>query len=166
MPLRAAEIPDVSTSDFIALAALEAAPLRLGYAYWRSLRGDRRYPSRADIRPRDIAGILRHVCLLKFENGDFVHRIVGDAIVRAFDIPLQNRTLADLAEEEPGLVAMLRPLLEQCRSSGEPLAVRGRSGRDIFRITFTHHEAVFLPLGPDDATVDHVLVVSSYFSRS
>ncbi|GAA0527391.1 hypothetical protein FHS83_002179 [Rhizomicrobium palustre] len=166
MALRAVEIPDITTTDHIGLDALESAPLRLGYAYWRSLRGDRPYPSRSDIRPRDIAGILRHVSLLKFENGDFVHRIVGDAIVRAFDIPLQNRTVSELAAEEPGFVALLRPLLEQCRVTGEPFAIRGQTGRDIFRITFSHHEAVFLPLGPDAATVDHVLVVSSLFSRS
>lgn len=165
MPYRAFEIPDTTATIRIPPSALQSEPLRLGYAYWCGLRGPRRYPSRADIQLRDIAGLLRHVSLLKVERGDYIYRVVGDVIVRAYDIPLQNRRLSDLAKEEPAFGTIIKPLLQQCQLSGEPIAVRGRIGRDIFHVTFTEYENVLLPLGPAEDAVDHIMVVSQYLSR-
>jgi hypothetical protein len=165
MPLSAAKIPDYTTPIEIALDEIEDAALRCALAYWRSIRGERRFPTRADIKPRDIASILRHISLLKCEKDDFRYRIVGDVIVRAFDLPLQNRCLSELSYEEPGFGAIARPLLQRCADSGEVIAVRGRTGRDLIKVTFTHYENVLLPLGPDDGAVDHIMVVSAYHAR-
>jgi len=166
MSFHAAKIPDYTQHAEIAPDDVEAQPLRCALAYWRSIRGDRRFPSRADIRPRDIAGILRHVSLIKYENGDFLYRIVGDAIVRAFDLPMQNRWVSELSFEEPGFGAIVRPLFQRCVESGEVIAVRGRTGRDLLKVNFTHYENVLLPLGPGNGTVDHIMTASFYRSRS
>lgn len=165
MPLRAVEIPPITASRIIPPEALETEALRCGYAYWCAQRGTRRFPARSDIKPRDIAGILRHISLLKFEHGDFIYRIVGDVVVRAFDIPMQNRSVSELSKAEPGFGTIIRPMLEKCRTSGEPIAVQGQTGRDVFRVTFTDYENVLLPLGTDDTHVDHILVVSQYLAQ-
>jgi len=166
MPLPIAKIPDFTQPIEFGPETLEAAPLRCAYAYWRSIRGERPYPARADIRPRDIAGILRNVSLVKYENGDFVYRIVGDIVVRAYDLTLQNRTLSELSYEEPGFGAIVRPLFQRCVDSGAIIAVRGRSGRDVVKVNFTDCEILLLPLGPTDGAVDHIMSVSAYRSRS
>ena len=52
MPLAIAKIPDHTQPIEIPPQDLEGGPLRCAYAYWRSIRGERRFPARADIRPR------------------------------------------------------------------------------------------------------------------
>jgi len=52
--------------------------------------------------------------------------------------------------------------LRQVAETGEPLALRGRIGRDVTRVNFTDSENLLLPLGPNDQTVDHILSVSAY----
>jgi len=165
MPLHAAHIPDYTGFDIIAPDRIEADPLRCAYAYWRSIRGDRRFPARSDIRPRDIAGLLRYVSLIKVENDEFVYRIVGDATMRAYDVAMHNRKISEMAYEEPGFTSIVRPLLLRCVESGDVVAVRGHTGRDLLRVNFTDYENLLLPLGPDNATVDHVMTVSHYASQ-
>jgi hypothetical protein len=165
MSLRAAHIPDVTDFRPVSPDEFEAEPLRVAYAYWRSIRGNRRFPSRADIHPRDIAGLLRHVSLIKYEDGDFIYRIVGDAIVRAYDLSLHNRKLSELVYDEPGFGCIIRPLLERCVETGDIVAVKGHTGRDLVRVNFTDYENILLPLGPNDSTVDHIMAVSNYVSR-
>jgi hypothetical protein len=158
-------IPENSVFHDVAFSGLESPALRSGYEYWQNKRNGRRFPAREDIRPREIAPLLRYVSLIKVEGDDFVYRIVGDTIVMSYGVPLQNRRLSDLVYEEPGFGAFVIPLLRQVADSGEPLARRGKVGRDVIRVNFTHCENLLLPLGPDDATVDHVLTFSSYASQ-
>lgn len=158
-------IPESSIFHDISFDGIESAVLRAGYEYWQSKLDGRRYPARDDIRPREIAPLLRHVALIKVEGDDFVYRIVGDTIVLSFGVPLQNRRLSDLVFDEPGFGAYVVPVLEKIVSTGKPLAVRGKVGRDVLRVNFTDSENLLLPLGPDDHTVDHVLTFSAYVSQ-
>jgi hypothetical protein len=158
-------IPESSVFHDIAFSSLESEPLRLGYEYWKSKCGGRRFPAREDIRPREIAPLLRYVSLIKVDGDDFVYRIVGDTIVMSYGVPLQNRRLSDLVYDEPGFGAFVIPFLRQVADTGEPLARRGKVGRDVTRVNFTHCENLLLPLGADDATVDYVLTFSSYVSQ-
>lgn len=158
-------IPESSVFHDISFDGLESPVLRSGYEYWLSKCNGRRYPARDDIRPREIAPLLRYVSLIKVEGDDFVYRIVGDTIVMSFGVPLQNRRLSDLVFDEPGFGAFVIPLLEKVATTGEPLAVRGKVGRDVTRVNFTHSENLLLPLGVDDDAVDHVLTFSFYVSQ-
>lgn len=158
-------IPESSVFYDIAFSGLESEALRLGYDYWRSKCDGRRFPSRDDIRPREIASLLRYVSLIKVEGDDFVYRIVGDTIVMSYGVSLQNRRLSDLVYDEPGFGTFVIPLLRQVAETGEPLARRGKVGRDVTHVNFTHCENLLLPLGPNDETVDHVLTFSSYVSQ-
>ena len=55
---------------------------------------------------------------------------------------------------------------EMVRASGDPLGYRGWVGNDIRPArAFVYHENAVLPLGPDDGTVDHLLIVSLLVPR-
>ena len=155
-------IPESTVFRRIPFDTIENPALRTGYEYWRAKCNGRRFPARDDIKPRDIAGLLRYIALIKVEPGDFVYRIVGDVIVMAFGVPLQNRHLSDLVYDEPGFGTFVIPTLRQVAETGEPLALRGRIGRDVTRVNFTDSENLLLPLGPDEQVVDHILSVSAY----
>lgn len=158
-------IPDFTVFSEVTFDSLRSRPICLGLEYWQAARGLRRFPARDDIKPRDICGALQHMSLVKVEDNDFLYRIVGDAIVRAYDIPLQNRHLSDIAFDEPGFDAIVVPLFRKVVETGEPIAIRGTTGHDVTRANFTDYENILLPLGPNDQTVDHIMTFSTYGSR-
>lgn len=158
-------IPDITAFHVIAPEELEALPVRIGFEYWLKRRGTRRYPARSDISPREITSALQNMSLLKVEGDDFVYRIVGDAVVRAFNIPIQNRKMSEIAYDEPGFETIVMPLFRKVAETGEPTAIRGTTGHDVIGANFTDYENILLPLGPDDATIDHVMTFSYYTSR-
>jgi hypothetical protein len=158
-------LPDFTAFEFVPAETLDSTPIRVGYEYWLYRRGNRRFPSRSDLCPRDIAGALQHMSLIKVEGDDFVYRVVGDAIVRAFDIPIQNRRMSEIVYDEPGFGTIVVPLLRKVAHIGEPVAIRGTTGHDVTRANFTDYQNVLLPLGPDDQAVDHIVTFSSYTSR-
>lgn len=160
-----AYIPESTAFIPIGFDSIENGVLRSGYQYWLSKRGARRFPSRDVIRPREFAGSLRYVSLIKVEDDDFVYRIVGDVIVMSYGVPLQNRKLSDLVYDEPGFGTFVIPQLRKVVEQRAPIALRGRVGRDVVRVNFTDCENLLLPLGPDDNTVDHILTFSSYLSH-
>jgi hypothetical protein len=53
------------------------------YAYWRKLRGDRRFPAKLDVDIADIPQLAANLMLLKvtYDPLDFEYRIIGDDIV-------------------------------------------------------------------------------------
>lgn len=167
MSLHAAikSIPQNSEFHEIDFAEVACPVLRSGYEYWRSKCAARHFPTREDIQPREIAPYLRYVSLIKVEGDDFLYRIVGDVVVMSYAVPLQNRRLSDLAYDEPGFGCYVIPRLKRVRESGEPLAVRGKLGRDITLANFTDSENLLLPLGHDGKTVDHIMVFSNYASH-
>ncbi len=156
---------DVTSMERITLDDLECPTIRAGVDYWRFLRGQRLFPAREDLRPRDIAGLLRSMSLIRVADGDFQYRVVGDSIVQAYDITLQARWLSDIETEMPAFGSFVRPIFRHLVESRNAVAVRGRIGYYSPHLNFTHYENVLLPLGPDDDTVDHILVFSNYVMR-
>jgi hypothetical protein len=61
--------------------------------YWNSLRGDRPLPSRHDIDPGAIKGILPHILLTGIEYNPFrvFYRLVGTELVRFAKFDFTNR---------------------------------------------------------------------------
>lgn len=164
MSINIARLPESTDYHAVSLDALESPVLRTVYAYWQSKRAGRRFPSREDIRPRDIAGLLRYICLIKVDGDDFEYRVVGDVIAVNFDIPLQNRRISDLTYEEPGFGTLIRPVLCKVVETGLPTAMHSRIGRDVTHANFTQSENIELPLGPDEHTVDHILAACAFAS--
>jgi hypothetical protein len=142
----------------------ETAAVRSGIAYWRRLRGDRLFPSRFEVSPRDIADLLRNTVLMRVVDGgaDYEYRIVGDAHVVAHGFSIQGRCLSAMDEYAPGYGKVLKSLYDPVVRNRAPFGLRGWIARGEEDADFIHSESIFLPLGPDDETVDHVLNFSVY----
>jgi hypothetical protein len=145
----------------IPLSDIHSTTVHRGLALWRALKGTRRFPTRAEIVPRDLGDLLRHTALLRLSaaGADFEIRLVGDAIVFAQGISLSGYTSAMVDKLSPGYGAELRQIFCQMHRTGEPLVFRGWYERDPGPKP-VYHETMFLPLG--EAAVDHILVVAAY----
>lgn len=80
--------------------------------WWTARRPPGGLPSRADIDPADLAGVLPHVVLLRWEEGDFVHALVGTGVVERMGLDATGRRLAGIAP--PDQAAAIRGNLRLC----------------------------------------------------
>jgi hypothetical protein len=158
-------IPDVTAYQCVSLDQLENPMTRQGAAYWGNRCGGHRMPARDDINPREVVSALRQMALLKVVGDDFQYRVVGDGVVRAYSIPLQNRRLSEIGALAPTLAATARGFFSRVVHTAAPFAVRGQFGRDVPQANFTDFEIAYLPLGTDHHTVDHILTVSAYLMQ-
>jgi hypothetical protein len=159
----ASGLPASTKFTWLTLDMLEAQPTRAGAAYWRSLCRGRRFPSRNDLKPRELASLLPYISLINVIDGgaDFVHRIVGDVIVQAFDVPIQHRRFSEIAEDAPNFIARSLPQFRKVVDTGAPVAWSSLSGHDVTNVVFTYGEMLLLPLGSGN-TVDHILGIGWY----
>ena len=126
------------------------------FAYWQAKRGTRSMPSRGDIDPVELRGLVNHVML--YDIGEpgrpFPVRLAGGAIV---DFVGQNNT-GKLPEETLPPVAAKRfvAILTDVVTRRAP---RFRAGKAYWHLgkSYRSFEACFLPLSPDDRTVDIIL---------
>lgn len=162
-PVASSNLPEKTDFALLALDQAENAPARAGIAVWRALRGTRRFPRRNDLNPRDIAGFMQNMSVVAVIDGgeDFENRFVGDAVVRAHDVPIKHRRFSEVARDMPGLMNGVTPLFRQVVETGLPLAYRGRTGHDMAHVIYTDFEGVLLPFGESDDTVDHVVYIGT-----
>jgi hypothetical protein len=120
-------------------------------------------PSRADMSPRAMSGLLRNTVLVRVigAGDEFEFRIVGDAIVQAQGASLQGMTMAEIDLVLPGYGALLHDTYANTYRERAPFAYRGwyvreADGHSMF------HESLVMPLGDDGQTVDHIMVVGVY----
>jgi hypothetical protein len=148
----------------IGIDLVESEIVRSGVSYWRRLSAGRKYADRCDISPKDIRGLLRHVVLLRvIDSGrDYEYRIVGDAHVIAHGFCMQGKNLSEVENHAPGYAGILKGLYDYPVRRRTPLALRGWLALGEEGAEFLYSESVFLPLGPNDETVDHVLNFSVY----
>lgn len=156
--------PETTTFEVIALEGLQSPIVRQGVEYWTRLRGARRFPARNDINPHAITALLPHMILVRLFDGgaDFELRIVGDEVVRAYRAPLMNRLLSDIATDLPLVTKRMSDVYRRVVESGMPLAVHTCVGFDAPEVNFVDAEDVFLPLGMQDDTVDHLLTFGKH----
>jgi len=144
---------------FLTLDEVKHPVLLQGVAYWQDIRGARKFPSRADVTPRGLGTLLRNTLLIAVVDGgaDYQFRIVGDAPVLALGRNFQGVCLSEMDATGNMRGVTCRQLYGSVVSSGEPRAIRGCMASNIERMFPIQCEAVFLPLGPDEATVDYLL---------
>lgn len=160
--------PDQSSVHVVTLDDLENAIVRTGANYWRMLKRDRRLPARADLSPREMRAILKNIVLLKVLDGgqDYEYRITGDAHVQAYGFHFKHMRISHITAAAPDFGKTMHGLYEHVRNTAEPFAVRGWVGREVADARFVYYESVFLPLGDDGRTVDHIVVVSTYIPKA
>jgi hypothetical protein len=170
MPIQAPvkTFPDTTSVAVIALEELRSPRTRLGLDYWRMLRGTRCFPTRDEIKPRDIAGALTNMVLVKVLNGgaDFQFRIVGHHASLGYHTVFTNRLFSDVAVELPRASQNWGNICRLIVDNGAPIAVRVLSGFDAPEANFAEAEAVFLPLGGTEHEVDHVLTFVEHVLRT
>lgn len=164
----AARAPETTSSTVLTLEQIENASVRLGVNYWRQLRGNRHLPARAQVMPRDIAPILKNIVILRVIDGgkDYEYRLVGDAQVQAYGFNFQSLRIGQIKAVAGEFGQLMHNIYEHVRTTRDPFAVRGWIGRDVPDARFVYHESVFLPLGADGETVDHILIVSIYVPKA
>ncbi|HXC54703.1 MAG TPA: PAS domain-containing protein [Rhizomicrobium sp.] len=160
--------PERSSVTAVPLEALDNAVTRAAAGYWRMLRGARNLPARAQLSPRDMRAILRHVVLLRIIDGgrDYEYRIVGERFAWAYGVQFKGRHLSQVEAAAPEHGARMRELYEHVRNSAQPLAIQGWIGREVADSRFVYYESVLLPFADDGACVDHILVTSFHVPRA
>jgi hypothetical protein len=156
-----------SASGVVPLDQLESPVVRRGVDYWLKLRGSRPYPSRDEIVPRELAGLLRHVVLVRLIDAitDYEYRIVGDAHVISHGFNMQGLRVSDVDAYSPGYGPVLKKLYDRAVRRRDAYAFRGWLERGDQQKKYIYSESVFMPLGPDNNTIDHVLNFSVYIPR-
>ena len=151
--------PDATLFAAVPLDQLQSPVVRLGVDYWRLLRGSRPFPAREDVKPRDIGVALPNMVLATVIEGgnDFVLRIVGDNVVRAYRAPLINRRMSEIMADLPNAGARWHKLYRQVVEARMPVGVHGIVGHDVPEVTFIESEVVALPLGVSADSVDHIM---------
>jgi hypothetical protein len=169
--MRQIPLPEHERTDGTPTISIDEARNRFvkkGIDYWRSLRGQRRFPAYGELTLRGIATILPYVVIARvIENGaDYEYRYVGDAERQAFKSYFKGIRVTQVEAHSPEFGRILRRAYDQVRSTGAPFLVRGRSDHEPVDSRLPHHETAFLPLGASDAGVDHLLIVGVQIPES
>jgi len=80
--------------------------LRDIYQYWLDMKGTRPMPSRADLNPADIVGLLPNISLIDVEDGGrrYKMRLIGTETVKAMEFDVTGKYL----DEFPLLEGLLK----------------------------------------------------------
>jgi hypothetical protein len=141
-----------ATYEWLELEDLHSEPLKAGVAWWRKTRGERPFPTREELVPRQIAELLAYMSLVKVIDGgaDFEHRIVGDVMVQAFNVRVQNRRFSEIARDAPAFIAQCFEIFRRVVDLGKPQAWRATEGPNSTAVVFRYSEVVLLPLGREN----------------
>lgn len=131
--------------------------------YWRSKRGGKALPSRAEIDPIDIPALLPHVMLVEvLPSGRYRYRLVGTENTDAQGVHATGRYLDEVLPG-PEYKAHVLGLYDECVQSRRALYSECLFISPQDRTPERHIKVLFLPLSRDGLSVNQVLVVQVYF---
>lgn len=144
--------PERTIFTEVPLADLEEPAVCLGVAQWLQARGGRKFPSREELDIRHLGRALANIALIEVIDGgaDFLIRVVGDEVRRAYPPRLDCRLLSELFTELPKTIPRWRAAFRKVVETGAPLSMRIQVGSDIPEVRYSYAEAVCLPLGTGD----------------
>ena len=146
--------------DLMAEATYIEAPrdpdIQTLYNYWGSLRRGRLMPQREDIDPTKIPKLLPHVFMYNVAAGGagYTIRLAGEEILRLMRPSAMG--LAAGSTLTPIGAKMIIKVLDAVTTGRVP---KFRAGKAFWQPgrTYRDFEACFLPLSPDDQTVNIVI---------
>ena len=83
------------------IEGLNSPKLRAAYDYWNARRGTRAMPSRADIRPEDMVGLLGNAMLVDvtYDPPDLRYRLFGSDIALAHGADFTGLSVKEIEPE-------------------------------------------------------------------
>ena len=156
--------PSVARANGI-LEIARAAEMRALRRYWLSVHPRHALPGRRDFDPAAVPGALANLVLTEVERAPlrFRVRLMGTAVVRAFGKDFTGRYLD---EALPGVVdTVIHTDRVAVVETGLPSYRHGATAMPI-KFDFAPIERVYLPLATDGATVDMILAMTLYLTRS
>lgn len=129
-------------------------------AYWEAKRGRRSMPSRRDIDPTEMVGILPYVFLLDVNSEplDFRYRLVGTVMDQHMIERHTGRWMSEIPHQRPpSIIWQSCQLVVESRcpySSETPYVGKHRD--------FKHTEDIIMPLSDDDRVVNMLLVTAAF----
>ena len=143
----------------LAIEALDDAVLKGVLDYWRSRKGDRAVPLRAEILPEDMAPYLHRLALLEVlvEPPYFRFRLVGGTAQLVFGVQVTGRSLE--AVQHPAHAAALRDLCQAIVLQEQPQCreISIRQGQRHFA-----YRLIGLPLSSDGSRIDRLLLAPNW----
>lgn len=129
--------------------------LRRLFAYWLEKRGDRLFPSRADIDPVDFPYVLGYVTLVDVEHDPrrYHFRLDGSILVELSGTNYTGRYLDELPGEE--YVTFIKQTYDSVLDTAQPYHYRKN---EMFDQQQFSEETVILPLGDHPPVVDRLIV--------
>ena len=135
--------------------SISSPALRTVALHWEKVRGTKKMPSWEDLRPRAFAPYLPLVWAYKFDakSQEFIGRLAGDRIARAYGKSFRGLTLAQIHTPQDRYEAARIMLL---RVISEPAIFFGR-GR-IYKLNeeYRSGERIVLPLSSNGLVSDGV----------
>lgn len=125
------------------------------YVYWQEVRGSRRAPTRAEIDPSRIVGILPNIAIFDVEDSPRRYRIrlMGTSNVSWYGADPTGCYLDELDIGDGG--AALFNLLDQVVEAGVPGHMTGQYSKQDGRTL--RYERLFLPLANDGRRIDMLI---------
>jgi len=135
--------------------SISSPALRAVALHWDKVRGPRKMPSWQDLRPRAFAPYLPLVWAYKFDpdSQEFIGRLAGDRIARAYGKSFRGLTLAQIHTPQDRYDAARVMLL---RVISEPAVFLGRGRIYKFNEEYRCGERIVLPLSGDGLVSDGV----------
>ncbi len=135
-------------------------PLKSFLEYWEERRDAKavsvKLPSKDDMDPLDLRGLLNKVMLFEVLDGgkDFKIRICGQEVRETLTVPVKGELLSDL--EKQGVVVADMDAFQFVISSCEPLCEINRSMAAVGR-PHVNFQSVVVPLSTDGTSVDFLM---------
>ncbi len=132
------------------------------YAYWRGKAAGRMLPSRADIDPIEIVKLLPDVMLVeRLDDRRYRYRLIGTEHQRAQGINATGRYLDEVLPG-PEYRAHVLALYDKCVETRRALYFECLFFSPARRDPERHTKVLFMPLSPDETTVNMIFVVQVF----
>jgi len=127
--------------------------------YWRELRGDRDFPSFADVNPEAIPDMWPHCFVLETAGAgtDAVFRAVGDDIARHFPGVIIGRRVSQVTKKS--LFSVTIDYLDEVFAKRAPVS----HGGEFYQDDGTHilYRSIILPMSDDGETISGLLCAAN-----
>jgi len=151
-------------SSVIEYPELISPILREGYGYWRSKRGERSFPARADFDPlMEIPKLARNMMLLDVEQEplDFRYRLIGDKLREHMGANWVGRRWSEIEQQRaPNPIWLHHQWVVENRA---PRFIRPNYVGPHRHFMFI--ESAVLPLGSTDDRVEMLMLFVDFLSK-